>query len=329
MARDIIRAAVSNVFAGYFASADLRQVTEWFDLGGSLQIDDTLPAAELLRRTCDVQGLHELTHHAGVKNPAKPPLVAAAVDFILEGLYAQKKITRSDEWHYQGAEPARRVPRNVAQETMIDREVPLAGQQEEVLQLKRTRPRLPLFQFTGEDLDDLDLEELLSKLSDLLLSSGFDYPSASLRRRPARALGRGAARCHPRGAAERRMLSDEMIEKLLGKDWQQADDAEERIERLVQQILDKLQRQGYLTSAPAPQSEMQDPSQAGQGGRGPEAPVRLRDHRQEPRLPRISRAARPARDRSARAASDATTRARWPPASRPAARRRSTSSATR
>src|SRR4051794_32508387 len=30
--------------------------------------------------------------------------------------------------------------------------------------------------FTGEDLDDLDLEELLSRLSDMLLSSGFDDP---------------------------------------------------------------------------------------------------------------------------------------------------------
>ena len=30
--------------------------------------------------------------------------------------------------------------------------------------------------FTGDDLDELDLEELLSKLSDLLLSSGFDNP---------------------------------------------------------------------------------------------------------------------------------------------------------
>ena len=30
--------------------------------------------------------------------------------------------------------------------------------------------------FTGEDLDGIDLEELLSKLSDLLLSSGFDNP---------------------------------------------------------------------------------------------------------------------------------------------------------
>ena len=59
--------------------------------------------------------------------------------------------------------------------------------------------------FTGEDLDDLDLEELLSKLSDLLLSSGFDNPyGLPYDDDHARALGRGAARCHPRGAAERR-----------------------------------------------------------------------------------------------------------------------------
>src|ERR687890_516964 len=40
VARDVIRAAVGNVFNGYFAGADLRQVTEWFDLGGTLQVDD-------------------------------------------------------------------------------------------------------------------------------------------------------------------------------------------------------------------------------------------------------------------------------------------------
>ena len=30
--------------------------------------------------------------------------------------------------------------------------------------------------FTGDDLDEIDLEELLSKLSDLLLGSGFESP---------------------------------------------------------------------------------------------------------------------------------------------------------
>jgi magnesium chelatase subunit I len=127
VARDIIRAAVGTVFTGYFANADLRQVSEWFDLGGTLQVDDTLSATELLRRTAQVQGLHELTHHAGIKDPAKPPLTAAAVDFILEGLYAQKKINRSDEWQYQGAEPARRVTRPTAADTMVERDLPLTG----------------------------------------------------------------------------------------------------------------------------------------------------------------------------------------------------------
>jgi magnesium chelatase subunit I len=127
VARDIIRAAVGNVFTGYFGGADLRQVTEWFDLGGTLQIDETQPAVELLGRTSQVQGLHELTHHAGVKNPAKPPLVASAVDFILEGLYAQKKIARSEERQYSGAEPARRAPRGVPSDPLIERDVPLPG----------------------------------------------------------------------------------------------------------------------------------------------------------------------------------------------------------
>ena len=127
VARDIIRAAVGNVFSGYFAGADLRQVTEWFDLGGSLHVDDTLSAGELLDRTREVQGLHELTRHAGIPDRARPPLVASAVDFVLEGLYAQKKISRSDDWQYGSAEPVRRTPRGVTPEPAMDREVPMPG----------------------------------------------------------------------------------------------------------------------------------------------------------------------------------------------------------
>ncbi|HXW04599.1 MAG TPA: hypothetical protein VD833_05155 [Vicinamibacterales bacterium] len=126
VARDIIRAAVGNVFAGYFAEADLRQVTEWFDLGGTLQVDDTLPARELLERTAQVQGLRELTRHAGLPAGAEPPLLASAVDFVLEGLYAQKKISRSDEWRYHATEQPRRPPR-VAPEPALERDVQLPG----------------------------------------------------------------------------------------------------------------------------------------------------------------------------------------------------------
>jgi len=125
VARDIIRGAVGAVFNGYFANADLRQVTEWFDLGGNLQIDDMLPADQLLARACDVQGLAELSLHAGIDRTAPAPLQAAAIDFVLEGLYAQKKISRSDEFQYQSAEPPRRpAPRGVQTEPTFEREIP-------------------------------------------------------------------------------------------------------------------------------------------------------------------------------------------------------------
>ncbi len=124
----MIRAAVANIFSGYFPNADIRQVTEWFDLGGNLQVDDTLSAAELLKRAGDVQGLRELASHAGLPDRAPAPVLAAAVDFVLEGLYAQKKISRSDEFHYQGTEPARRGPRNAAPDALGEREIPMRGE---------------------------------------------------------------------------------------------------------------------------------------------------------------------------------------------------------
>src|SRR3954471_21749131 len=127
VARDIIRNAVSNVFGGYFGSADLRQVTEWFDLGGTLQVDDTLHARELLARAADVQGLKDLTHHAGVRPDAEPPLLASAIDFVLEGLYAQKKITRSDEFQYQASGEQPRRPARPAAPESIERDLQMPG----------------------------------------------------------------------------------------------------------------------------------------------------------------------------------------------------------
>jgi hypothetical protein len=82
--------------------------------------------------------------------------------------------------------------------------------------------------FTGDDLDDLDLEELLSKLSDLLLGSGFDNPyraAVRRRRRCARAFAAVAARRDPRSDPQRRMLSEETLERLLSKDWRDSEDA--------------------------------------------------------------------------------------------------------
>ena len=129
--------------------------------------------------------------------------------------------------------------------------------------------------FRPEDLDGLDLEELLSKLSDLLLQSGFDDPYGSpyddQEGVSADALHDAILEALLNGG----VLSDEMLEKLLGKDWQAADDAEERIEQLVQQILQKLQHQGYLTGPPEMEAGRAERDQPGRGGRGPESNIRF------------------------------------------------------
>jgi len=120
VAREIIRGAVANVFDGYSQDADLRQVIDWFELGGTLQNDDTSPAADLIDRASAVQGLVELASLAGVAPDAPAPLVAAAIDFVLEGLFALKKISRSDEWTYQATEHPRPRSHTLDTESLLD-----------------------------------------------------------------------------------------------------------------------------------------------------------------------------------------------------------------
>jgi len=125
VARELIRAAVANVFEVHFPNADLRQVTEWFDLGGTLQIDDTLSSPDLLARTDGVQGLHDAARSIVAAKQPSGPVLASAVDFVLEGLYAQRKISRSVEGAFQAGEQPKRAPRNVDQ--LTERDLPVRG----------------------------------------------------------------------------------------------------------------------------------------------------------------------------------------------------------
>ncbi len=103
--------------------------------------------------------------------------------------------------------------------------------------------------FTGEELDDLDLEELLSQLSDLLLSSGFDDPYEL----PGEGDGHSMQALHDailEALLNGGLLSDETLEKMFGRDWQDKEDAEARLDELIQKIIGKLQSQGYVTPSP-------------------------------------------------------------------------------
>ena len=119
VARELIRSAVSTVFDGYFPDADVRPIVEWFDLGGTLNLGDGVSAEDVVRQAREVQGLVDLAHRAGIAPDAPMSVVASAVDFVLEGLYSQKKIGRSDERGYHGSEPARRPTPAAARAPML------------------------------------------------------------------------------------------------------------------------------------------------------------------------------------------------------------------
>src|SRR5258708_29784116 len=105
--------------------------------------------------------------------------------------------------------------------------------------------------FTGDDLDELDLEELLSQLSDLLLGSGFESPYGS----PYDDDESGHSRQSLHDAIMEAilnggMLSDETLERLLGKDWRGAEDAEQRPRAAVPKKIQKVPHPGYPSGTP-------------------------------------------------------------------------------
>jgi magnesium chelatase subunit I len=122
VARELIRSAVANVFTDRIGNADTRSIVDWFDIGGSLQADDALSAHDLITRAQAVQGLVELASTLAEGGASSGPALASAIDFVLEGLYAQKKIGRTDDWNYQAGETPRRQPRPV--DSLLDRETP-------------------------------------------------------------------------------------------------------------------------------------------------------------------------------------------------------------
>src|SRR5262249_34896752 len=120
IARELIRSAVASVFLAKLDGLDTARTVEWFDSGGMLPMEDMLTSAELLSRASRVPGLVESARFLGV-GMDPPQLCASAVEFILEGLAATKRISRSDEHGYQAAETAptqKRAPRRDEMEEM-------------------------------------------------------------------------------------------------------------------------------------------------------------------------------------------------------------------
>ena len=127
VARELIRGSVANVFLASADSLDTGRLIEWFAAGGSRASKIRPAPRNCSRARSGVPGLIEASRRIGIAEEAPLPLRASAVEFILEGLAATKRISRSDEHGYQAAEspePRRRAPR---EEPSLDDMRPMPG----------------------------------------------------------------------------------------------------------------------------------------------------------------------------------------------------------
>ncbi len=97
VSRELVRAAVATVFDGYATSLDAAPIVEWFENGGTVDLSDTTPASDLLSATTRIDGLDRAVQALGVAGRDPEPIRAASADFVLEGLCALRKISRTDE----------------------------------------------------------------------------------------------------------------------------------------------------------------------------------------------------------------------------------------
>ena len=120
-------------------------------------------------------------------------------------------------------------------------------------------------------LDEIDMESLVSKLSDLLLASGFNNPwdPQSDDDRTMQALHDAILDALLNGGT----LTEDMLNRLIGDATDPTASDESRqaqrdtLEALVQRIIDRLTEQGYVSVAGQPGTQPLD-APGGPGGRG-------------------------------------------------------------
>jgi len=111
VARELIRVAVGKIYDKYFEGANVSQIVQWFDLGGTLKLDETADSASMVKMLESIQGLMEKLK--GLKLSANEPdaVRASAAEFVLEGLYAHRRISRNEERGFGAEERKRESPR--------------------------------------------------------------------------------------------------------------------------------------------------------------------------------------------------------------------------
>ena len=122
LTKELIKKACGQIFEGFFLGIDFAPAVRWFDEGGKLLLSDTASAAEGVMLLESVPELIESTLvplEFGREDKAK---LVSACEFVLEGLYAQNKISRNEEGGYEAVTKTRRDRRGLIYDDLTDME---------------------------------------------------------------------------------------------------------------------------------------------------------------------------------------------------------------
>ncbi len=87
----LMHKAVLNVFGRAFGAVELAEVVKGFEGGAVIQASDTMPSEEYVKQAGQMPGLRAAAAKLGA---AEPAAVAAAMEFVLEGLHLGKKLNK-------------------------------------------------------------------------------------------------------------------------------------------------------------------------------------------------------------------------------------------
>jgi magnesium chelatase subunit I len=90
----LLRRAIAETFRSRLGGADLTGILAKFADGGSIESGELISATELLRRTGEVPGLAKIMARLGMEGRESFGEAAAAVEFVLEGLYLIRRLSK-------------------------------------------------------------------------------------------------------------------------------------------------------------------------------------------------------------------------------------------
>jgi magnesium chelatase subunit I len=120
IARDLIKRAAGEIFEGYFVGIDFARTVQWFDEGNKLLLADTASAEECINL---IEAVPELLETAMIPfdfDRSDTGRLVSACELVLEGLYAENKISRNEEGGYAAVTKAKKDRRGMIYDDLTE-----------------------------------------------------------------------------------------------------------------------------------------------------------------------------------------------------------------